>query len=235
MKLLLRFFLLLSLTAFHPADDQLTIFLCGDSTLADKLPADAPETGWGMVLPSYFNEAVKVQNHAVNGRSTKSFITEGLWQKALDAKPDFVLIQFGHNDSHARTEPKATDAATDFRDYLRRYIQETRSIGATPILVTPMHRRAFTPDGKLSDNLKPYADAMKAVAAETKVAVIDLHSKSGLLFAKQGEVESMDFANRPEDRTHFNEKGARAMAELVMQGLPTAEPALKPYLKSAFP
>lgn len=212
------------------AHKTVVLAIIGDSTVCNYALTNDTR-GWGMFIQDYFKDSVRVLNLARSGRSSKSFITEGLWQKTLDAKPDFVLIQFGHNDSHARTEPKATDAASDFRDYLRRYIQETRAIGATPILVTPMHRRSFTADGKLSDNLKPYADAMKAVAAETKVSVIDVHTKSGLLFEKLGEAGSMAFANRPEDRTHFNEKGAKAMAELVMQGLPAAEPALKPYLK----
>lgn len=100
-KPILRILFLVALTAFRPADDKLTIFLCGDSTLADKLPTDKPETGWGMVLPDYFNnDAVQIQNHAVNGRSTKSFITEGRWQKVVSQvkKGDWVFIQFGHND-----------------------------------------------------------------------------------------------------------------------------------------
>jgi hypothetical protein len=91
-----------------------------------------------------------------------------------------------------------------------------------------MHRRTFTPDGRLNDNLKPYAEAMKAVTTETKVAVIDLHAKSGMLFEKLGDAGSAEFANWADDHTHFNAKGAKAMAELVMQELPVTEPALKP-------
>jgi lysophospholipase L1-like esterase len=215
-----------------PAGTNQTVVLAiiGDSTVCN-FPATNECRGWGMFIQGYFKDSVRVINLARSGRSSKSFIADGCWQKALDAKPDFVLIQFGHNDGHARSDPKSTDAATDFRDYLRRYIQEAWSIGATPILVTPMHRRSFTQDGKLSDNLKPYADAMKAVAEETKVAVIDLHTKSGKLFEKLGEAGSAEFANRADDRTHFNEAGAKAMADLVMRELRVVEPALKPYLK----
>lgn len=204
--------------------------IIGDSTVCDY-PATNDCRGWGMFVQGYFRDSVRVINLARSGRSTKSFIAEGSWQKTLDAKPDFVLIQFGHNDSHNPGRPESTDAAVDYRDFLRRYIRESRVAGATPILVTPMHRRTFTHDGRLNDNLKPYADAMKALAAETKAAVIDLHAKSGELFEKLGEAGSAEFANRAGDRTHFNEKGAKAMAELVMKELPVAEPALKPFLK----
>jgi lysophospholipase L1-like esterase len=204
--------------------------IIGDSTVCEY-PATNVCRGWGMFVQGYFRDSVRVINLARSGRSTKSFIKEGSWQKTLDAKPDFVLIQFGHNDSHSPGKPESTDAATDYRQYLRRYIQESRAAGATPILVTPMHRRTFAPDGRLDDNLKPYADAMKAVAAETKAPVIDLHAKSGEMFQRLGEKGSAEFANQAGDRTHFNDKGAKAMAELVMKELPVAEPALKPFLK----
>jgi lysophospholipase L1-like esterase len=211
------------------AAGPLRIAIIGDSTVCDY-PADKPECGWGMFVRDYFNDTVSVINLAKSGRSTKTFIAEGLWKKTLDAKPDVVLIQFGHNDSHAKERPEATDAATDYRENLRRYIDETRAANATPILVTPMVRRNFK-DGKLDDILTPYADAMKAVAAEKKVALIDLHASSAALVEKLGEEKSAEFANKPGDRTHFNEKGARAMAELVMKELPNVEPKLKARLK----
>ena len=204
--------------------------IIGDSTVCDY-PVRSNSRGWGMYIQDYFRDSVCVTNFARSGRSTKSFLAEGSWEKTLAAKPDFILIQFGHNDSHRPGRPESTDAATGYRESLRRYIRESRAAGATPILVTPMHRRTFTLDGRLDDNLKPYADAMKAVAAETKTAVIDLHASSGAMFARLGETGSADLANRAGDHTHFNEQGARAMAELVMKELPVAEPALKPFLK----
>lgn len=204
--------------------------IIGDSTVCDY-PAKSVRRGWGMFVQDYFQDSVRVINLARSGRSTKSFIKEGSWQKTLEAKPNFILIQFGHNDSHSPDKPESTDAAADYRDFLRRYIRESRAAGATPILVTPMHRRTFAPDGTLDDSLKPYADAMKVVAVETKTAVIELHAKSGELFASLGEAGSAKFGNQAGDRTHFNEKGARAMAELVIKALPAAEPALKPFLR----
>ena len=214
-----------------PATNQAVhLVIIGDSTVCDY-PATNDCRGWGMYIQGYFQDSVHVINLARSGRSTRSFIKEGSWQKALDARPDFVLIQFGHNDSHGAGRPESTDAATDFRDFLRRYLREARAAGATPILVTPMHRRTFARDGSLEDILRPYADVMRVVAAEMKAPVIDLHTPSGELFKKLGEAGSAEFANRPGHRTHFNEKGARAMAELVMKELPVAAPTLKPFLK----
>jgi len=223
------FALLPVILAATSAAAPLKIAIIGDSTVCNY-PESEPTRGWGMYIQGYFKDTVQVVNLAKSGRSTKTFINEGLWKKTIDQKPDFILIQFGHNDSHAKDRPEATDAATDYRDYLRRYVDESRAIGATPIFVTPMHRRNFDKDGKLTDVLHVYADAMKAVAVEKKVPVIDLHTSSGRLFAKLGDAGCVEMANKADDRTHFNEKGAKAMAELVMKELPQVEPRLKKEL-----
>ncbi|MEA3211509.1 MAG: hypothetical protein QOE70_4566 [Chthoniobacter sp.] len=203
--------------------------IIGDSTVCEY-PADSPRRGWGHFIQGYFKDDLQVLNLAASGRSTKTFIKEGLWKKALGEKPGFVLIQFGHNDSHGPEKPESTDAATSYKDFLRRYVDEARASGATPILITPMCRRIFA-DGKLDDALLPYATAMKEVAAEKKAAVVDLHATSGALLAQLGEAASAGYANESGDRTHFNEKGAKAMAELVMKELPAAEPSLREYLR----
>lgn len=211
------------------------IVIIGDSTVCDY-PATRPERGWGMFIEERFKDGtVKVINLAASGRSTKTFIQEGRWKKALDEKPNYVLIQFGHNDSHTPDKPEATNAATDYKDNLRRYIEESRAIGATPILVTPMVRRTFSADGKLQDDLQRYADAVKEVGAEKKVPVIDLHESSKKLVEQLGPESSAELANKKGDLTHFNEKGARTMADLVMKELPAAEPKLKEYLKAPQP
>jgi lysophospholipase L1-like esterase len=208
----------------------LRLVVIGDSTVCN-FPADNPCRGWGQYLQPYFKDSVRVVNLAQSGRSTKTFIKEGLWKKALAQKPNFVLIQFGHNDSHGPDRPESTDAATAYKDYLRQYVSDCRAHGATPIFVTSMHRRTFGRDGKLQDSLRPYAEAMKQVAAEHKVAVIDLHASSGALFQKLGPVGCPKLANQKGDCTHFNEKGAKAMAELVMEVLPKVEPRLAKELK----
>ena len=204
---------------------KLTIVIIGDSTVCDY-PAEHACRGWGQFIGEHFKNTVRIANHAASGRSTKSFIAEGRWKRALAENPDFVLIQFGHNDSHGAAKPESTDAATDYRVFLRRYVDESRAANATPIFITPMVRRTFGSDGKLGDILQPYADAMKAVAAEKKVPLIDLHTTSGALFRQLGAEHCPELASAPTDFTHFNEKGARAMADLVMKELPGSDARL---------
>ena len=209
---------------------KLTIVIIGDSTVCNY-PAEHACRGWGQFIAEHFKDTVRVVNLAASGRSTKTFIAEGRWKRALDEKPDFVVIQFGHNDSHGPAKPESTDAATDYRDFLRRYVDESRAAHATPIFITPMHRRNFDANGKLTDILQPYADAMKLVAAEKKVPLIDLHTASGALFQKLGKEHCPELANSPTDFTHFNEKGARAMADIVMKELPRADARLANELR----
>lgn len=216
----------------HGADTQreMRVAIIGDSTVCEY-PASSNIRGWGQFVAPACQPHVRVLNLAKSGRSTKTFIKEGLWETTLAQKPDFVLIQFGHNDSHAKERPESTDAATDFREFLRRYVDEARAAGATPVLVTPMHRRNFDKEGKATQELLPYAEAMKAVAKEKQVGLVDLHTVSGKLFEKLGDAGSADLSCSPTDRTHFSEKGAKAMAELVLSLLPSVETSLKPLLK----
>ena len=203
----------------------------GDSTVCNY-PESAPKRGWGMYIQAYFDtNRLQVINLALSGRSTKTFIKEGHWAAALKEKPDYILIQFGHNDSHAPEKPEATDAKTTYRQFLAQYIDESRAIGAKPVLITPMCRRTFGADGKIKNDLIAYADAMKAVADEKKVPLVNLNTSSVELCNQLGPQGSLTLANDTKDATHFNAKGAREMARLVMEKLPEAEPSLKPMLK----
>jgi lysophospholipase L1-like esterase len=208
----------------------LKIVIVGDSTVANY-PAKVPDRGWGQFIGEYFNPDVTVINLAKNGRSSKSFIKEGLWEKAKAEHPDYMLIQFGHNDSHAPDRPEATNAATDFRTYLKQYIDESRGVGAIPILITPVQRRTYGADGMLNNSLLPYAEAMKAVAADQKVTVIDLNHTSGLLYDRLGDKANAAVSRNGIDSTHFNERGARWMAALVMHDLLKAQPELKTRIR----
>jgi lysophospholipase L1-like esterase len=207
----------------------LRVVIVGDSTV-QTYPLDQPIRGWGQYIGERFSANVEVVNLALSGRSTKTFREEGLWEKALAAKGDWYLIQFGHNDSHEKGKPESTDAGTDFRNNLRRFVDEARAVGGRPALITPMHRRTFRADGRLADNLEPYAEAMRAVAKEKGVPLVDLHTMSGKLFLKLGDTGSADLSCSPADRTHFSEKGARAMADMVANGLKKNAPGLRRYV-----
>ncbi len=208
------------------------IVMVGDSTMASypNPPADRPDlTGWGQVLSELLTEQATVVNRAASGRSSKSFIREGRWEKALAERPDYVFIQFGHNDCPGKGD-RATDAETDFRDYLQKYIDGSRKAGATPVLVTPMTRRVFREE-KIHTILRPYAEAMIAVGKKQDVPVIDLHAASVEMFNRLGDAGSADLNPSAGDRTHFSRKGALAIARLVVDRLPKAVPSLKPYVK----
>ncbi len=213
-------------------NDRVRIALIGDSTVASypNPPKDRPDlTGWGQVFGDYFTERVEVQNFALSGRSSKSFLREKRWQPVLDAKPDYVFIQFGHNDQPGKGD-RTTDPEGDFRENLRLYISDARRIGAIPVLVTPVARRTFQNDKPVT-TLQPWADAMFAVGEETKTPVIDLHAASLRAYEQLGDAGSADFSPSTSDRTHFSRKGAGVMASLVASGIPKSVPQLKPLLK----
>ena len=154
-----------------------TIHLCGDSTMAEKdLSKGNPERGWGMMFQNFLDEGATVVNYAQNGRSTKSFIDRGLWDKVYNAiRPgDYVFIEFGHNDSKEDDPERYAAPWGAYQDNLRRFIDETREKGGTPVLLTPVARRWFE-DGKLDRECHgDYPAAMKAVAEEKGVILIDM-------------------------------------------------------------
>ncbi|EIP96494.1 lysophospholipase L1-like esterase [Opitutaceae bacterium TAV1] len=206
--------------------------LIGDSTVCDYNSTSA-KRGWGQLLPEFLPKGTQITNLARGGASTKTFPPDR-WQRVLASRPDYVLIQFGHNDSHAKDKPESTDAATDYRDNLCRYVREARDAGIKPVLVTPVRRRLYK-NGHPTTELARYADAMKAVTTGLGVSLIDLHATSGELFDRLGEdgseaftVNKPDNADRPGlgDRTHFTETGAREVARLVAAGLAGIEPRL---------
>jgi lysophospholipase L1-like esterase len=212
----------------------LKIGMIGDPTMASyaKPPADRPTlTGWGQVFGLFFGPAVEVKNHALSGRSSKSFLKEGRWQPVLAEKPDYVFIQFGHNDQPGKGD-RSTDPDGDFQDNLKKYIAEARAIGSKPVLVTPVARRTFE-NGKAHTTLTPYADAMRRVARETDTPLVDLHALSLGLYNERGDEATSNFSPSADDRTHFSRQGAIEIARLVASALPEAVPTLRPYLVSS--
>lgn len=248
-KSLILILLILSGFAFMIPGKKVTIFLVGDSTMANKPLEENPERGWGQFFPNYLTEEAEVQNHAVNGRSTKSFIAEHRWDTVMSRLKagDYVLIQFGHNDSKVEDSNRSAPAHTLYKENLVRFVNDVRSKGANPVLITPVMRRKFDEAGKFVDQHGDYPGVVKEVAAAMNVPLIDLHKSSEALIVKEGVENSRrlflnipanhfkNYRGKPEDNTHFSEYGASSMASLVCESIKTQHLPLVKFLKpSAF-
>lgn len=242
-------FLLVALTAFCVLQKRTTIYLIGDSTMSVKDIRAYPETGWGMPFASFFDSTIVVDNRAKNGRSTRTFIEEGLWSPVVEnlKEGDYVFIQFGHNDE---VETKKSYTTRDqFTANLTRYVTETRTKGATPILLTPVARRKFDSLGHIQGTHDVYAALVKEVAKKNNVPLIDLDKKGQELLQSFGienskllfnHLQPGEHPNYPEgkiDDTHFSELGARKVAEIVLAemkalNLPLTEHIYRPAIKN---
>ena len=212
--------------------DLPTLYLAGDSTVTDQ--GVAPNASWGQMLPPCFAD-VAVANHAESGETLKSFVTELRLDKMLSTLKagDWVMIQFGHNDQKVQWPQTYADAATTYRSWLRTYIAEVRRRGATPILVTSPERRNFDAAGHIVPTLAEYPDAVRAVAREERVALIDLNASSVRYYESLGPERAQGaFADEGRDKTHHNETGAAALAALVVEGLRTADHSLTAGLEN---
>ena len=248
-KTVLAFAAVCMVWAWTMPDDKPTLFLCGDSTMANKAPIDAPEIGWGMVLPEYFTDAVRIENHAVNGRSTKNFRTLGHWKGVMDKvkKGDYVLLQFGHNDQKESDTTRFAAPQTDYKKNLTRFIEEIRAKQAIPILATPVMRRKFDDKGAFVDQHGEYPSVVRALGQTLNVPVLDMHQKSQKVIEGQGVEGSKKmfmhfgggfYPKHPkgiEDNTHFSRYGAELMASLAAECLVEQGHPLRSFLKkSAF-
>jgi lysophospholipase L1-like esterase len=188
---------------------------------------------------------VEVINLSKGGRSSSSFIKEGSWKKALDLKPDYVLIQFGHNDQPGHGD-RETDPATTYTDYMTTYVREAKSNGIKAIVVTSLSRRQWDKEGKIRPGLAPWADAAKAVAMAEQVPVVDLHALSIAYYEKMGSEKILeispiknadptnpnaDTSGQKIDGTHLNEKGGRIFGSIVAGEVKALVPELAPYVK----
>ena len=169
-----------------PTGRHIKVWLVGDSTMANKETKAYPETGWGMPFTWFFDSTVTVDNRAKNGRSTKTFITEHLWQPVADnlQEGDYVFIQFGHNDEVPTKASYATE--DEFRNNLIRFIQDTRAKKANPVLLTPVARRKFDSLGNVVGTHDVYSAIVRAVATEHHVPLIDLDKKGQDLYRQWG-------------------------------------------------
>lgn len=209
------------------------IFWAGDSTVAQNTINSYPQTGIGQVMPLYLKEDVVVYNFAKNGRSTKSFINEGILDKIKEElkEGDFLFIQFGHNDQKP-DEERNTKPFSTYQENLYFYIEAARKRKAYPVLITSLYRRLFSEDGHIKEEVHlEYPDAMKQLGERLKVPVIDLCKKSKELLEKTGDENSKkwfmhlkkgEFTSNIdglEDNTHLKYEGAVIMAGLVADGL----------------
>ena len=217
----------------------LRVFLIGDSTCATKdLAKQNPERGWGQMFQPLFDGTVTVENHAVNGRSSKSFRDEGRWDPILSRLQagDWVFIQFGHNDQKVQDSSRYS-APAQYAENLRRYVRETRAKGAVPVLLTPIVRRHFSGES-LDDTHGAYLDAVRQVAAGEQTPLIDAERLTRAWVAELGDEASKSFymwveegtcplyPDGRQDNTHLNVRGARSVARMIAAQLPQAVPEL---------
>jgi lysophospholipase L1-like esterase len=207
------------------------IVLVGDSTVATG-------GGWGPGFCAVMTPNVSCIDDALNGRSSKSFIDEGAWKKALAEHGDYYLIQFGHNDQKV-DEKRHTDADGSFKDYLQRYTADVQAIGAVPVLVTSLSRRTMK-DGKVVEDLKDYAAAAKAVAAKDFITVVDLNALSTAMLNRMTQEQADKFnavgqalereavGKSGTDRTHLNPYGKKVFGRIVAEQLVRTQVELGP-------
>ena len=212
------------------------IYLIGDSTVMSYKASDYPQTGWGQVLGSFFNAGnVTIANHAIGGRSSRTFYTEGRWTtvKNLLNKGDYVFIQFGHNDRD--TKPERFTSVADYKTYLTTYCKDAKAEGAIPVLVSPMVMNAWsgtTMRNVFAENGNNYRGAMAEVATTLNVAFIDLNMKSwneyklnnatyNSRFFYKGFVagEYPNFPSGITDNTHFQEMGSISHCRMIVEGI----------------
>lgn len=231
---------------------SLRVILVGDSTMATK-------SGYGDALCARFTPEVTCLNVAKGGRSTKSFRAEGLWGQVMTllrdrpaGQTDLVLMQFGHNDQPGKPG-RSTDLQTEFPVNLAGYITDVATTGARLVMITPLTRRSFDAQGKLENNLRPWADATIRVSAEHQVPLLDLNAVSHAAVQAMGETEADTLAMAPKpinapaqaasaperagaanpifDRTHLGAKGAQVFSAMVAEQLVVVMPELKRWMR----
>ncbi len=230
------------LSGFSLLQKQTTVYIVGDSTAANKQEKAYPETGWGMELQVFFNNEVKVDNRALNGRSTKSFRAEKRWEPILQnlKAGDYVLIEFGHNDEKV-DKPTVGVSLVNFKINLVNYVNETRSKKAIPVLLTPISRRSFK-NGILTDTHGGYPGVTRQVADSLKVPLIDMLIKTEKLLTNLGDDGSIklflhvdsghvNYPKGKKDDTHLSPAGAKEIAGLVAKGIRENKLAIARKLK----
>lgn len=231
------------------ATEHPTVYIAGDSTVQTYDEYWKPEAGWGQMISRYFSDDVTFANHAIGGRSTKTFINEGRLDAILrEIKPnDYFLVQFGHNDATI-SRPDRYASVSDYKNFLKTYINGARQRGAEPILVTPVGRRDFNADtGKFNVSFPEYVQGMKEVAEELNVPLVDLSALSVAYYDSIGPEGTLSvflhtepgiyqaFPNGSQDNTHFQEYGAIQIARLLSGGIKDLNISLSSYVTDVQP
>jgi lysophospholipase L1-like esterase len=218
-----------------------TLFLAGNSTVTDQ--DNEPWCGWGQMLPQFFNNRIAVANYAESGEAGNSFISEGRFAKILTKmkKGDYLFIEFGHNDQKQKGPDKGPFKS--YTESLRQMIAGTREKGGMPVLVTPMHRRRFDENNKIINTLDEFPDAMRQLAKQEQVALIDLNAMSKTLYEAWGPEQSKrafvhypagTFPGQTEalaDNTHFNAYGGDQLARCIIKGIIDNNIPLREYIR----
>ena len=226
--------------SIHKIDDVPTVYIAGDSTVVDQ--DKEPWAAWGQMLPVFFGPGICIANNAESGETIQSFVGERRLAKVESTwrKGDYILIQFAHNDQKSVPIPQ-------YKKLMERYISDARAAGVTPILVTAMNRRNFNADGTLQMTLGEYPQTTRDVAAEEKVALIDLNAMSKTIFEAMGDAGTLHaFVQYPantfpgqkqemKDNTHFNSYGAYELARAIVQSIRDQHLPLEPYLRPGIP
>ncbi len=204
-----------------------TVHLLGDSTVCDQ-PRE-PYNSWGQMLTSFFRAGIAVANNAESGESLKSSLGARRLDKVLSLmKPgDYLFIQFGHNDEKEKAE--GVGAFTTYKADLKKFAEETRKRGGTPVLITPVQRRTFD-NGRITNSHGDYPEAVRQVAKEEKVALIDLNAMSTLFYEALGP-EKSKLAFAPGDGTHHNNYGSYELARCIVEGIKANKLGLVKYLE----
>lgn len=232
LQITLLFLIVAVASAFQTSETKTTIFIAGDSTAQSyKEEQHGLIKGWGQMLSMYMTNDVKIDNRAMGGRSTKSFIDEGRWDRLIAdvKKGDFVFIQFGHNDASKKPERHASHE--DYKKNLVKFIEEVRAKEATPVLLTSVVMRTFVNGNLVDDRLKGYPVIMRQVAKDYKVLLIDVNLKTRDFVTMLGDKASIPyyrwvepgvdpiFPEGKKDDTHMMEKGAKQVALFVAEGI----------------
>lgn len=211
-----------------PQREKMRIILVGDSTVTDN-------AGWGLGFKALLEDEAECTNTARGGRSSRTFREEGSWDKVMQMKADYVLIQFGHNDEPGTD--RSTNLETEFPRFMRQYVEDARKAGMKPVLVTPLVRRQFKAEGKIESSLAGHAQAVKLIAREMDVPLVDLHDRSLAVCNAMGKqvctaVLSTVKPNGQFDGTHLTPTGSALMGALVVDELRNAVPALEPFIRA---